>query len=516
MVYLDNGNLYYHQRTVFLVSLCNKSSCGELREVGNLYQRTKSKISTMKIEQIYTGCLAQGAYYISSGGEAAIIDPLRETAPYLEKLKKDGLELQYIFETHFHADFVSGHLDLSRKTGAPVVYGPTAKTDFKARIAEDNQVFKVGNITIKVLHTPGHTLESSSYLLIDEFGIEKALFSGDTLFLGDVGRPDLAQKAGNLTKEDLAGMLYDSLYEKILPLPDHIIVYPAHGAGSACGKNMQKETLDTLGNQKKTNYALNQKNKAAFIKEVTDGLSPPPAYFEMNVMMNKKGYHSFDEVLTRGLQALETAAFEEIAEMSGALILDVRNSDIFARGFIPQSVNIGLDGDFAPWVGALVEDVNQPILLVTGKGDEEEAVTRLSRVGFDHVLGFLEGGFEAWEQAGKETDSVNRISAEELEKDIKGKYAKIIDIRRESEYHAEHIEEAFSKPLAYINDWVSQLNSEEHFYIHCGSGYRSTIAASILQARGYRNFTEIEGGFKAISATGIPKSDFVCQTKILK
>ncbi len=279
---------------------------------------------------------------------------------------------------------------------------------------------------------------------------------------------------------------------------------------------MQKETLDTLGNQKKTNYALNQKNKAAFIKEVTDGLSPPPAYFEMNVMMNKKGYHSFDEVLTRGLQALETAAFEEIAEMSGALILDVRNSDIFARGFIPQSVNIGLDGDFAPWVGALVEDVNQPILLVTGKGDEEEAVTRLSRVGFDHVLGFLEGGFEEWEQAGKETDSVNRISAEELEKDIKGKYAKIIDIRRESEYHAEHIEEAFSKPLAYINDWVSQLNSEEHFYIHCGSGYRSTIAASILQARGYRNFTEIEGGFKAISATGIPKSDFVCQTKILK
>ncbi|AZA82899.1 MBL fold metallo-hydrolase [Chryseobacterium lactis] len=470
----------------------------------------------MKIEQIYTGCLAQGAYYISSGGEAAIIDPLRETAPYLEKLEKDGLTLKYIFETHFHADFVSGHIDLSKKTGAPIVYGPTAKTEFEAIVAEDNQIFKLGNVTIKVLYTPGHTLESSSYLLIDKHGIERALFSGDTLFLGDVGRPDLAQETERLTKEDLAGMLYDSLYEKILPLPDDIIVYPAHGSGSACGKNMQKETLDTLGNQKKTNYALNQKDKVSFIREVTDGLLPPPAYFGMNVMMNKKGYQCFDEVLARGLQKLSPEQFEKVAETSGALILDVRNNSTFVEGFIPQSVNIGLDGDFAPWVGALVRDVNQPILLVTGKGDEEETMTRLSRVGFDQVLGFLEGGFEAWKGAGKEIDSVNRISAEEFEKEIKGRNIKVIDIRRESEYHAEHIEEAFNKPLAYINEWMSQLNPDEHFYMHCGSGYRSTIAASILQARGYRNFTEIKGGFKAIVFTGIPKSDFVCQTKIFK
>ncbi|WP_185287271.1 rhodanese-like domain-containing protein [Chryseobacterium lactis] len=469
----------------------------------------------MKIEQIYTGCLAQGAYYITSAGEAVIIDPLRETQPYIDRLKEDGVTLKYIFETHFHADFVSGHLDLSQKTQAPIVYGPTASPEFEAIIANDNQIFEVGNIKIKVLHTPGHTLESSCYLLIDEEGNETALFSGDTLFLGDVGRPDLAQKGADMTQEELAGLLYESLYKKILPLDDDITVYPAHGAGSACGKNMQKETVDTLGNQKKTNYALNQKDKESFIKEVTDGLLPPPAYFGMNVLMNKKGYSSFDEVLSQGLHALVPQQFEEIAEASGALILDVRNNRIFAKGFIPQSVNIGLDGDFAPWVGALIADVNQPILLVTEKGDEEEAVTRLSRVGFDHILGFLEGGFEAWIEAGKETDSVNRISAEQFEKEIAGKEVGIIDIRRESEYNAEHIHEAYSKPLAYINEWIHTIEPGEHFYMHCGSGYRSTMAASILQARGYRNFTEIEGGFKAIASTSIPTSDFVCQTKIL-
>ncbi|MDM1553293.1 MULTISPECIES: rhodanese-like domain-containing protein [Chryseobacterium] len=470
----------------------------------------------MKIEQIYTGCLAQGAYYITSAGEAVIIDPLRETQPYVERLKKDGVRLKYIFETHFHADFVSGHLDLSKKTDAPIVYGPTANPQFEAIIAEDNQVFEVGNIKIKVLHTPGHTLESSCYLLIDEEGNEKALFSGDTLFLGDVGRPDLAQKAADMAQEDLAGLLYDSLYHKILPLNDDITVYPAHGAGSACGKNMQKETIDTLGNQKETNYALKQNGKESFIKAVTDGLLPPPAYFGMNVMMNKKGYHSFDEVLSRGLHALKPEQFEEIAEASGALILDVRNNGEFGKEFIPQSVNIGLDGDFAPWVGALVADVNQPILLVTKPGDEEEAVTRLSRVGFDHILGFLEGGIEAWKNNGKEMDSVNRVSAEQFEKEISGKEAKIIDVRKESEYAAEHVNNAYSKPLAYINEWIDEVQPEEHFYLHCAGGYRSMMAASILQARGYRNFTEVEGGFKAIAATGVSKSDFVCQTKVLK
>ena len=469
---------------------------------------------TMNIEQIYTGCLAQGAYYIVSNGEAAIIDPLRETQPYIERLKKDGVVLKYIFETHFHADFVSGHVDLSKKTNAPIVYGPTAKPEFEAIIAKDQQVFSIGNIQIKVLHTPGHTMESSSYLLSDETGKDVALFSGDTLFLGDVGRPDLAQKAANLTQEELAGLLYDSLYQKILPLDDDIIVYPAHGAGSACGKNMQKETLDTLGNQKKTNYALNQKDKESFVKAVTDGLLPPPAYFGMNVEMNKKGYESFDDVLSKGLHALSPEKFEETAEQTGALLLDVRSNEDFAKGFVPQSVNIGLNGDFAPWVGALVVDVKQPILLIADKNQEEEAVTRLSRVGFDEVIGFLEGGFEAWKNSGKEIDTVNRISAQQFEKEISEKNATIIDVRKESEYNAEHVDNAFNKPLAYINDWINTLDSNERFYLHCAGGYRSMMAASILQARGYRNFSEIAGGFSAISQTEVPKSDFVCQTKV--
>ena len=470
----------------------------------------------MKIEQIYTGCLAQGAYYIESNGEAAIIDPLRETQPYIDRLTKDGVSLKYIFETHFHADFVSGHLDLSKKTGAPIVYGPTATPEFEAIVANDGQLFTIGNIKIKVLHTPGHTLESTTYLLIDEQGKETAIFSGDTLFLGDVGRPDLAQKAANMSKEDLAGMLYDSLYTKILPLADDVTVYPAHGAGSACGKNMMKETVDTLGNQKKMNYALNQPSKEAFIEAVTDGLLPPPAYFGMNVAMNKKGYQSFENVLLKGLTPLSVEAFENTAEQTAALILDTRANGDFAKGFIPQSINIGLSGDFAPWVGAMIVDVNQPILLVTDGGMEEEAVTRLSRVGFDNVLGYLEGGFQSWLQAGKEIDTVNRITATAFEQQISGKEAMVIDVRKESEYAAEHVEDAYSKPLAYINDWVNDIDPNQPFYLHCAGGYRSMIAASILQARGYRNFIEIEGGFKAISETQIPKTDFVCQSKVLK
>lgn len=469
----------------------------------------------MKVEQIYTGCLAQGAYYIASNGEAAIIDPLRETQPYIDRLEKDGVRLKYIFETHFHADFVSGHLDLSKKTGAPIVYGPTAKPDFEAIIAQDNQIFEIGKIKIKVIHTPGHTMESVCYLLIDENGKETALFSGDTLFLGDVGRPDLAQKAANMTQEDLAGLLYESLYNKILPLADDITVYPAHGAGSACGKNMMKETVDTLGNQKKVNYALNQPSKEAFIKAVLDGLTAPPGYFGMNVMMNKSGYASFDQVLSQGLRALSPEEFETIAESSDALILDTRPDTEFTKGFIPKSINIGLGGDFAPWVGAMIVDVKQPILLITQPGKEEEAITRLSRVGFDHVLGYLENGFESWRSSGREIDTVHRITAEEFANKVNIGKDIIFDVRKESEYAAQHVEEAYNKPLAYINDWIRDINPSEHFYLHCAGGYRSMIAASILQARGYRNFSEIAGGFKAISKTSLPTSDYVCQSKVM-
>ncbi|MCT4203814.1 MBL fold metallo-hydrolase [Elizabethkingia anophelis] len=469
----------------------------------------------MKVEQIYTGCLAQGAYYIVSQGESVIIDPLREVQPYLDKLQQDNAKLKYILETHFHADFVSGHVDLSDKTGASIVYGPTAKPEFEAIIAKDEEVFEIGDIKIKVLHTPGHTMESSCYLLIDENGKETALFSGDTLFLGDVGRPDLAQKGKDLTQEDLAGMLYDSLMNKIIPLSDEITVYPAHGAGSACGKNMQKETVDTLGNQKKTNYALNQPDKTSFIKEVTDGLTPPPGYFAMNVAMNKKGYESFDQVLEHGLKPLSAEAFETMADETGALILDTRPAAEFHKGFIPQSVNIGVKGDFAPWVGAMIVDVKQPLLLVTDEGSEEEVITRLSRVGFDNVVGYLKGGLSAWQSAGKETDSVERITPEEFAQRYT-EDSKIIDVRKEGEYAAEHIAEAYSRPLAYINTWIKDIDPKEHFFLHCAGGYRSMIAASILQARGYRNFTEVEGGFGKIKLTEVPTTDFVCQSKTMK
>ena len=469
----------------------------------------------MNIEQIYTGCLAQGAYYVVSENEAFIIDPLRETKPYLDRLAKDGVTLKYIFETHFHADFVSGHLDLSEKTGAPIIYGPTAKPDFEAIIAKDNEVFEIGKIKIKVLHTPGHTMESSTYLLIDENGKEHAIFSGDTLFLGDVGRPDLAQKAGEITEEDLAGLLYESLQTKIMPLSDDIIVYPAHGAGSACGKNMQKETVDTLGNQRKTNYALNQPDKESFVKEVLDGLSPPPKYFGMNVAMNKSGSASFDEVMENGNRPILVEDFEKVAEDAGALILDTRSAAVFHKGFIPNSINIGIKGDFAPWVGAMIVDVRQPILLVSDLGTEEEVITRLSRVGFDHVIGFLEGGFESWEKSGKEIDTVNRISADEFANQFNEK-SKIIDVRKPAEYEAEHVSEAFSRPLDAISDWAGKINDSEHFFVHCAGGYRSMIAASILNSRGIRNFTEIEGGFNKIKETSVARSNFMCQSKIIK
>ncbi|MBF4473710.1 MBL fold metallo-hydrolase [Flavobacterium sp. HJJ] len=469
----------------------------------------------MQIEQIYTGCLAQGAYYITSDGEAVIIDPLRETQPYLDRIERDGVKLKYIFETHFHADFVSGHLDLSKETGAAIVYGPTAKPEFEAVIAADNQLFEIGNIKIKVLHTPGHTLESSTYLLIDENGKDHAIFSGDTLFIGDVGRPDLAQKAASMTQEQLAGLLFHSLRNKIMTLADDVIVYPAHGAGSACGKNMSKETVSTIGNQKASNYALRANmTEAEFITEVTDGLLPPPAYFGMNVAMNKKGYDSFQEVLKHGMNALSVTEFESAADETGALLLDTRKNSDFAKGFIPQSINIGIDGDFAPWAGALIANVKQPILLITELGREEETVTRLSRVGFDNLIGHLKGGFESWKNSEKDVDTIKRITAEEFQKQVKIGESKIIDIRKETEYRAEHVAEAYCKPLASINDWIKDINPNEHFFMHCAGGYRSMIASSILYARGFRNFSEIEGGFSAISKTDIPRTDFVCQSKI--
>lgn len=470
----------------------------------------------MKIEQIYTGCLAQGAYYVVSKNEALIIDPLREVQPYLDRIATDGVRLKYIFETHFHADFVSGHLDLSKQTGAPIVYGPTAKPEFDAIIATDGQIFEIGDIKIKVLHTPGHTMESSTFLLINAEGKDEAIFSGDTLFLGDVGRPDLAQKAADMTQEQLAGMLYESLMTKIMPLSDELTVYPAHGAGSACGKNMMKETVDTLGNQKKMNYALNQPNKEAFIAAVTDGLLPPPAYFGHNVAMNKKGYDSFEAVKQKALTPLSPAAFETLVESTGALILDTRTPAEFHQGFIPQSVNIGIRGDFAPWVGALVGDVKQKIVFIAAPGTEEEVITRLSRVGFDKVLGYLEGGFAAWQEAGKDIDQVKRITADEFATQFKAGESVVIDVRKESEYEAEHVEDAYSKPLAYINDWTKDIDPNQHFFMHCAGGYRSMIAASILQARGYRNFTEVDGGFGAISKTAVPRTDFICQSKIMK
>ena len=465
----------------------------------------------MTIEQIYTGCLAQGAYYIESEGEVAIIDPLREVKNYIDIAKENNAEIKYIFETHFHADFVSGHLTLSKETGAPIIYGPTANPSFEATIAEDGQEFKLGKLTIKALHTPGHTMESTTYLLKDENGKDHAIFSGDTLFLGDVGRPDLAQKAANMTMEDLAGLSFDSLRTKIMPLADDVIVYPGHGAGSACGKNMMKETVDTLGNQKQMNYALRaDMTKEEFVKELTDGLLPPPLYFPLNVKLNKEGYTHIDDVIKQGAKALSPEAFETTANNTEALILDVRHQIDFMKGHIPRSIFIGLKGGFAPWVGALIADVNQPLLLVVDEGNEEEAITRLSRVGFDNTLGYLDGGIAAWKAAGKEIDDMESISAETFKIKLETENIPVFDVRKEGEFMAGHIENAHFTPLDNINKHLNEFPENEPFYVHCAGGYRSVIASSILKSRGIHNVIDVAGGMGAIKKAGIPITDFVC------
>jgi hydroxyacylglutathione hydrolase len=473
----------------------------------------------MKIEQIYTGCLAHAAYYISSKGEAAIFDPLREVEPYLAKAKEDNAKIKYVFETHFHADFVSGHLDLAKKTDAKIVYGPLAKPGFEAIIAEDNEIFTVGDVKIKVIHTPGHTMESTCFMVIDEEGKEHGIITGDTLFIGDVGRPDLAQHViSDLTEEKLANHLFDSLREKIMPLSDDLIVYPNHGAGSACGKKMSKETTDTLGNQKKTNYALRaDMTREEFVKELLTGLTAPPAYFPKNVIMNIKGYDSIDEVLDRGLQALTPEGFEAAANETRALLLDTRDADVFAKGFVPNSINIGLEGNFAMWIGEMIPDIKQQILLITDPGQEEEAVTRLARVGYDHAIGFLEGGFDAWKNAGKEVDTINRVTAEEYEKMTnENQGLKTFDVRKKSEFDSEHLLKAENTPLNQINNYLAEFPKNETFVLHCAGGYRSMIAASILKARGFENFVDVIGGFKAIAeTTKVEKSDYVCPSTLL-
>lgn len=464
----------------------------------------------MHIEQIYTGCIAHAAYYIESRGEAAIFDPLREVQPYIDRAAKDNARIKYVFETHFHADFVSGHLDLAKKTGAAIVYGPTAKPGFEAIIAEDGQVFKLGAYSIKAIHTPGHTMESTCFLLMDENGNEHGIITGDTLFIGDVGRPDLAQHVvADLTQEKLASHLYDSLRNKIMPLSDHLIVYPNHGAGSACGKNMSRETTDTLGHQKQVNYALRAgMSREEFMKEVLEGLTTPPAYFPKNVLMNIKGYDSFDDILQRGMHGLSPAEFESVATETGALVLDTRAPEVFAAGFIPNAINIGIDGNFAPWVGALIPDINQAILIVADEGREKEVITRMARVGYDNPLAFLKGGFKAWKDAGMETDSVERIDVSELRERMRNTL--IIDVRNTNEYNADHLEDAVNIPLDYINQHLAEFPKDKPFILHCAGGYRSMIAASILKSRGWNNFCDVEGGYSAISKTDIPRISSAC------
>jgi glyoxylase-like metal-dependent hydrolase (beta-lactamase superfamily II)/rhodanese-related sulfurtransferase len=467
----------------------------------------------MKIEQIYTGCLAQGAYYIESNGEVAIIDPLREVQPYIDKANADNATIKYIFETHFHADFVSGHVTLAEKTKAPIVFGPNASPSYDAVVATDGQVFPLGDITITCLHTPGHTMESACYLLKDKDGKDYALFSGDTVFLGDVGRPDLAQKAAHMTQEQLAGLLFDSIRTKIMPLADDVIIYPAHGAGSACGKNLSKETVGTIGDQKATNYALRANmTREEFIAEVTDGLLPPPAYFPMNVKLNKEGYGNVEDIISNA-KALNAKDFELLANETNALILDVRSEDEFAKGHIPNSIFIGINGAFAPWVGALILDVKQPILLVTPVGKEAETIKRLARVGYDATIGYLEGGLETWKNAGFELDTINCISAETLEEKI-NEDINVFDVRKPGEYSAEHLNEAPSAPLDFLNDHLSEFPKEKEFYLFCAGGYRSMIAASILKARGYDNVINVNGGFTAIKKTGIKTTNFVCPSTL--
>jgi hydroxyacylglutathione hydrolase len=473
----------------------------------------------MKIEQIYTGCIAEAAYYITSGNEAVIVDPLRETKPYLERLERDGVKLKYIFETHFHADFVSGHVDLAQKTGATIVYGPTTmKTGFDMYVGTDGEIFEVGNSKLKMIHTPGHTMESSCLLLIDEEGKEQGIITGDTLFIGDVGRPDLAQKViEDLTQDKLARHLFHSLRTKIMPLSDDLIVYPNHGAGSACGKNMSKETTDTLGNQKKTNYALNPElTEDQFVKEILSGLAPPPQYFPKNVMINIQGYENLETVLERGSKALNPAAFELVANETRALILDTRNPENFAKGFVPNSINIGINGSFAMWVGELIIDIKQEILIVAeDNSNVEEAITRLSRVGYDNTIGFLDGGFAAWLNAGKEIDTVGRITAAELETKVNSEETTIIDVRKISEYQSEHLVNAENIPLNELNDHLAEFPKDKQFILHCAGGYRSMIAASILKQRGFDNFVDVIGGFGVIKETSIPKTDYVCPSTLL-
>lgn len=470
----------------------------------------------MKIEQIYTGCLAQGAYYIESEGEAVIIDPLRETKPYLDKLQKNKAKLKYIFETHFHADFVSGHLDLAKQTGATIVYGPNAQTEFEKYETQDGEELSVGKIKFRVLHTPGHTPESTTYLLLDENNKEHAIFTGDTLFIGDVGRPDLAQRVGSITTEDLAGWLYYSLRSKIMTLPDTVLVYPAHGAGSACGKNMSKDTWDTLGNQKRTNYALREDmTREEFIKEVATGLLPPPQYFAKNAALNKQGYGSFDKVLQKGALPLNSSEFENLVESQDALILDTRKEEVFKNGFIPGAIFIGIDGSFAPWVGSLIVDLQQPIVLVCDENRAEEVVTRLARVGYDNTLGYLAGGIEAWEAAGKPTEKMESISAQELAKRYAdGNAQKILDVRKPTEFLSQHLADAENFPLDFINNNMEKLDRKDTYYIHCAGGYRSMITASILKARGFDKVVDVQGGWKALEQTSLPKTDYVCPTDL--
>ncbi len=470
----------------------------------------------MKIEQIYTGCLAQGAYYIESDGEVAIIDPLRETQQYVDKASNENAKIKYIFETHFHADFVSGHIDLAKKTGAKIIFGPGAETNYEIHSAKDNEEFKLGNIIIKVLHTPGHTLESSTFLLIDENGKEHAIFSGDTLFLGDVGRPDLAIKS-DLTKEDLAGMLYDSLRNKIIPLPDDVIVYPAHGAGSACGKNLSKETVGVLGEQKNTNYALkSDMTKEEFVKEVLDGIAPPPQYFAKNAMMNKSGYDAFDTVLKKGNNPLSPEEFETLANLEDALVLDVRHEKEFIKAHIPNSIFIGIHGGFAPWVGALITDLKQPILLVTPEGREKETVTRLSRVGYDNTLGYLKDGMASWISAGKDIETIDSISSDEFSNHFNNETINVLDVRKDGEYKSEYLEGNNIQHFAldYINENMHNIDKNNTYYVHCAGGYRSVIAVSILKARGFNHLIDVAGGFAAIKQSDLPTTNFVCPSTL--
>lgn len=471
----------------------------------------------MRIEQIYTGCLAHAAYYLESNGEAAIFDPLREVQPYIDRAQKDNAKIKYVFETHFHADFVSGHLDLKSKTGAQIVFGPTAKPDYEAIVATDDQIFKIGDYQVKVIHTPGHTMESTTYLLIDENGNEHGIITGDTLFIGDVGRPDLAQHVvSDLTEEKLAGYLFDSLRDKIMPLSDNLIVYPNHGAGSACGKMMSKETTDTLGHQKKVNYALrSDMTKEEFIKELLTGLTRPPGYFPQNVLLNIKGYESLDTIIKRSEKPLSPDAFEIAATETEALMLDTRDPEDFARGFVPNSINISLDGNFAQWVGEMIADVTQEILLITYPGKEEETITRLSRVGYDHAIGYLKGGFEAWKKANKKTDRVQRLSIKEFEKEYNSNISLVFDVRKKSEFNSEHILGAINIPLNDLNAHLSQIPKNKPFILYCEGGYRSMIAASILKQGGWENFKDVTEGFEKMVSTRIPRSEYVCPTTLL-